>query len=124
MKTDQITPLMLLIATIISVNSFAQNNPYWMVGGNPGTGTDAVTSNSSVGPQGAFNLSLNTANTARLTIKGDGTNDGFVGIGTASPGYLLDVSGGDINLTDDANFYRIQGRQSLYFDAANNLMVG
>ncbi|MBL4587129.1 MAG: hypothetical protein JKX84_08760 [Flavobacteriales bacterium] len=124
MKTNQITPFLLLLATTFCINSYAQNNPYWMVGGNPTFGVDAVTSNQSIGTVGAFNFSLRTANSTRLTIKGDGTNDGFVGIGTTTPTSLLDVAG-DINLSNATDFYRIQGMEVLYSDSTNyNLAIG
>lgn len=43
-------------------------------------------------------------------------NDGSIGMGTASPGYKLDVSGGDINTSAK---YRVAGTQAIYIPGGN-----
>lgn len=44
---------------------------------------------------------------------------GNVGIGTTSPDYILDVTGGDVNV-HPGTAYRVNGQYGLFWNAANN----
>ena len=53
--------------------------------------------------------------------KGQNTfpSTGNVGIGTVSPGYLLDVNNGDINISP-SHSYRVNGQYGLFWDGNQN----
>lgn len=85
-------------------------------------------------PDGSNNVSLGTTqsghlnffanNTQYMTILGN-TNPGFVGIGLTSPNYLLDISGGDININSAAKGLRLNSQYILWHNNnTSNLMVG
>lgn len=61
--------------------------------------------------------------TDRITILG---SNGNVGIGTTSPSYRLDVSGGDINIASSGNAYRFQGNKILWYNSTttSNIFAG
>jgi hypothetical protein len=110
MKTT-LSILILFIPTIY-INSSVQAQSWDFDG--------QATSGESIGTTNGQPFTIITFNEPRLTV----TALGNIGIGTGSPTYLLDVNGGDINLADDADFYRIAGWEALFMDAPGNMMVG
>lgn len=94
----------------LSLNSNAQT-PWYLTGNTPGatdflgsTGTNPL----NLKTTGALPINFFTNNTQYMTILGS-TNPGYVGIGTASPGQLLEVSGGNINVSTATNSFMING---------------
>ncbi|MBL8000104.1 MAG: hypothetical protein JNL32_15895, partial [Candidatus Kapabacteria bacterium] len=59
-----------------------------------------------------FTAFKNASNTHLLHIN----NDGNVGIGTASPSYRLDVSDGDLRLTNNSSYLRTWGECDIEYD--------
>ena len=76
-----------------------------------------------IGSYSGGNLSLQTSGTTRITAL---NSNGNVGIGITSPNYLLDVSGGDINVASSDKGYRIQGNKVLWYNTTvtSNIFVG
>ena len=96
------------------------------LGVNGGISTDfvgwdnTVTYDLKVSHDGAYDIDFFTNGSQKMVLESGGN----LGIGTTTPGYLLDVNGGDINLGDDSDFYRINGDEALFMDDVFNLMVG
>jgi len=74
------------IAILSAFSAFSQT-PDWNTAGN------AIGSTEVFGSTSAQNLNIITSNSQRMIIKGDGTNNGFVGIGLTTPVNLLDIEG-------------------------------
>lgn len=72
--------LSLVLVAIMSQLSNAQS---WNV-----TGNSTTAPNNIIGTTNATDLDIRTNNTSRLFVKG---SNGFIGIGTATPGFLLDI---------------------------------
>lgn len=101
-----------LILTAIHINSSAQAQSWDLDGQN--------TSGEFIGTLNAQPFIIRTTDTPRLTVAAGGN----IRIGTGSPTYLLDVNGGDINLANSTDFYRVAGWEALHMDNNSNLMVG
>lgn len=110
MKKQILIIILIIINTLIAnLNAMGQWNTF---GGNN------ITSVEYLGGDGTSTIPLNlktitgypiniyTANILRMTILGS-TNPGFVGIGSFTPSYKLDVDSGDININFPTNGYRI-----------------
>ena len=91
------------------------------------TGIDA-SSNGAINNTDAKNINISTNNVQRMTVIGPtGATQGFVGIGNAftNPQYLLDVKGGDINVSTNNDAYRIGGDKVLWhYGNTSNIIVG
>ena len=88
----------------------------WVLTGNtPGT-TDFLGSTGTnplnLKTTGSQPINFYTNGTQYMTILGS-TNPGFVGIGTATPGQLLEISGGNINVSTATNYYMLGGNNML-----------
>ena len=80
-------------------------------------GLDA-SGNALLNQQEALPMIFSTSGTEQMRLLATGN----LGIGTATPEFLLDVAG-NMNL-DTFNFYRIGGMEALYIDTALNVGVG
>ena len=95
---------------IMSISVYSQN---WKLGGN----TDAIppldgllTNSNFLGATQTANVQLGTGGVSHIFIGGTAfPNPGFVGIGNTfiTPNFLLDINGGDININNPANGYRL-----------------
>ena len=70
-----------------------------------------------LGAPSSTTLSIQATGTTYVTVLGAGTNNGYVGIGTATPGYLCDVNGGDFRVTRGSGdgFIWIGNQTSSYY---------
>jgi len=84
----------------------------WGLTGNTGT-DDAI---NYFGTNDAQDLVVKTNNTEYLRIKGDGTNNGFVGIGTNNPNTKLDIFNGHLSLTNNDD----NARQSIFYERSGH----
>ena len=100
------TNLLLLAATTIV-------NAQWSLTGNAGTNA----STNFIGTTDNVAFKIRTKNAVRITV----SNAGKVGIGIASPVFMLDVKGGSIN-TDSV--YRIGGNIVLSVKGSGNIFTG
>ena len=92
--------------------SLLSQTPDWNTSGN------FADSSSFLGTTNPVDLEFRTDNLPRMYL----STTGNLGIGTSTPGHLLDVAG-NMNL-DTFNFYRIGGMEALYIDTALNVGVG
>ena len=70
-----------------------------------------------LGAPSSTTLSIQANGTTYVTVLGAGTNNGYVGIGTVTPAYLCDVSGGDFRVTRGSGdgFIWIGNQSSSYY---------
>ena len=121
----KICAIMIALFTISNV-SYAQ---HWLLGGNNDFFplADGLLSTSNfMGATQTADVVLGTGSLPRLFIGGTAfANPGFVGIATTTPGWLLDVSGGDIDVYTAAMGYRINGNYVLLNRGnINDIFVG
>lgn len=86
---------------------------YWNTLGN------AIGANDFFGTTNTFDIEFRTDNLPRMYL----STGGNLGINTSTPAHLLDVSGGDINLST-GRVLRIGGNRILANEGTNNLSVG
>jgi hypothetical protein len=107
--------IFLIALNSISLFVISQGTP-WITSGNNITGGEVL------GSASAQNLNIITSNSQRMIIKGDGTNNGFVGIGLTSPNQLLDING-NTNISTNS-WYGINNNRILSNPGTNNIYVG
>jgi len=127
MKTKTYYKAILLVVFMLLVNSFYTfSQTYWVCGGN--NFSSGINQLGTVSGSSPLDVQFISGGTQYMDL----ASTGYLGIGTAfTPSYLLDVSGGDINVSCATCYptnsvgYRVGGNYMLWHDGnISNIYVG